>query len=360
MANGITYSENTIAPRLGEAFDEKKLQHYLSVHLPEFAGNLAVKQFPGGYSNLSFLIENDALQYVLRMPPVGANIKSAHDMGREYRVLCALKPHYKAVPTPVLYCDDLTILGQPFYIMERMNGIILRNKIPQGIDLSQAAMHAISTAAIENLAGLHNINIEETGLISLGKPEGYLQRQVEGWVKRYFASQTDEIAYMQMAADWLLAHMPKDADAAFIHNDYKYDNLVLDANDLTKIVAVLDWEMATVGNPLMDLGTTLGYWAEANDSKALQAFNLTWLRGNLTREEVVITYAAERNIPVPDMVFYFVFGSFKIATIVQQIYARYKQGITSDQRFSQLIDVVNACANNAQKAIAYNRISHFY
>ncbi len=357
------YSENidkAITAREGEAPDTDKLKNYLSVLLSGFDGELTIGQFPGGYSNLTFLLKTSTKEFVLRKPPRGAAIKSAHDMEREFKVLTALKPVYKPIPTPVLFCDDLAIIGSPFYIMERVRGIILRNKIPAGMELTPAMMKSISESAVDNLAALHSIDIESTGLIQLGKPEGYSKRQVEGWIKRYVAAETDTIDHMNLAAEWMLANMPNDEVPAFIHNDYKYDNLVLNPENLTQIIAVLDWEMATIGHPFMDLGTTLGYWAEADDSNALKPFNLTWLKGNMTREEVVQRYAAIKKIAVPDMLFYYVFGSFKIGVIVQQIYARYKKGFTTDERFAGLLQVVKACAANTQKAIQYKRISHFY
>jgi len=358
-----TYSDNidkAVAAREGEAPDGNILKNYLSDLLPGFEGTLTIQQFPGGYSNLTFLLKTTDKEYVLRKPPNGANIKSAHDMGREFKVLSALKPVYKPIPAPILFCDDATIIGSPFYIMERMQGIILRNKIPKGMELTPEIMRSISKSAVDNLAALHSIDLETTGLLSLGKPEGYIQRQVDGWIKRYNNAETDEIEHMDKTAEWMQANMPQEGKTAFIHNDYKYDNLVLDPDHLNKIIAVLDWEMATVGDALMDLGTSLGYWAEAADGDALKPFNLTWLPGNLNRQEVVERYAAQKNIPVPTMLFYYVFGSFKIGVIVQQIYARYKKGFTKDERFAGLIHVVNACADNAQKAIKYNRISNFY
>lgn len=367
MAPGIlpmsNYSDNidkAVTARESEAPDAYELKKYLSSALPGFDRDMIIEQFPGGYSNLTFLLKTSGKEYVLRKPPAAANIKSAHDMGREFRVLTALKPVYIPVPTPILFCDDSSIIGSPFYIMERVRGIILRNKAPKGIELTPAIMRSVSESAVENLAALHSIDLESSGLIGLGKPEGYIQRQTEGWIKRYVAAQTDIKEDMNKTADWMQANMPEDGIPAFIHNDYKYDNLVLDPENLKNIIAVLDWEMATVGNPLMDLGTSLGYWAEAGDNDALKPFNLTWLPGNLTREEVVERYAATKKISIPDMLFYYVFGSFKIGVIVQQIYARYKKGLTRDERFAGLGHVVTACAANAQKAIRYNRISHFY
>lgn len=357
------YSDNldqAVPVSSNEAPDRNQLQKYLYDHLPGFDGEWTLEQFPGGYSNLTFLLKTEDKAYVLRKPPNGADIKSAHDMGREYSVLKALQPVYKPVPAPILFCDDVTIIGAPFYLMERIQGIILRNKPPKGMDLSPDTMQAISEAAVDNLAALHAIDLESSGLISLGKPEGYVQRQVEGWIKRYRNAATEEISHMNTAAEWMQLNLPQEVTPSFIHNDYKYDNLVLDPSDLSQIKAVLDWEMATVGDPLMDLGTMLGYWAEASDSAALKPFNLTWLPGNLTREAVVERYAAQSKIAVPNILYYYVFGTFKIAVIAQQIYARYQKGWTTDQRFAGLIHVVRACAQNAQNAIQYNRISNFY
>ena len=357
------YSDNidkAIKAREGDAPDLDKLKNYLSALLPGFDGELTIEQFPGGYSNLTFLLKTSSGELVLRKPPRGAAIKSAHDMEREFNVLTALKPVYKPIPAPILFCNDESIIGSPFYIMERVSGIILRNKIPAGMELTPSMMRAISESAVDNLVALHSIDIESSGLIQLGKPEGYTTRQVEGWIKRYVAAETDNIEEMNKTAEWMQANIPGDGTPAFIHNDYKYDNLVLNPENLNQIIAVLDWEMATIGNPFMDLGTTLGYWAEAEDSNALKPFNLTWLPGNLTREEVVQRYAAIKKIAVPDMLFYYVFGSFKIGVIVQQIYARYKKGFTTDERFASLLQVVKACAANTQRAIQYKRISHFY
>lgn len=360
MSNYSNNIDKAVAARDAEVPDNYKLKNYLASHLPGLEGELVIEQFPGGYSNLTFLLKVSGREYVLRKPPHGANIKSAHDMGREFNVLTALKPVYKPIASPILYCDDLAIIGSPFYIMERVRGIILRNRVPKGMELTPPIMKSISESAIDNLAALHSIDLDTTGLINLGKPEGYIQRQVEGWIKRYVAAETDNIEGMNKTAEWMQANKPDDAEPAFIHNDYKYDNLVLDPENLNKIIAVLDWEMATVGSPLMDLGTSLGYWGEATDSDALKPFNLTWLPGNLTREEVVNRYVAAKTIAVPDMVFYYVFGSFKIGVIVQQIYARYKKGLTSDARFASLLQVVQACAINAQHAIRFKRISNFY
>jgi aminoglycoside phosphotransferase (APT) family kinase protein len=281
-------------------------------------------------------------------------------MGREFHVLQSLKPVYPSVPEPLVYCDDNSVIGSPFYIMQRVKGVILRNRIPKGMIVSANTWRNISESATDNLAALHQIDIMSSALSNMGRPEGYIQRQVEGWTKRYLDAETDDVMEMNKTAEWLKANLPADGKPAFIHNDYKYDNLVLDPEDLSHILAVLDWEMATVGSPLMDLGTTLAYWAEAGDSEALKPFNLTWLEGNLTREQVLERYSLKTGTDVSGFLFYYVFGSFKIAVIVQQIYARYKKGLSSDPRFATLVYVVKACAQNAIRAIQYNRISNFY
>ncbi len=344
--------------RKGEELNIQKLSSYLNGKLSGFEGEISVKQFPGGFSNLTYLITAGSKEYVLRKPPYGVNIKSAHDMGREYKVLSLLEPIYAKIPKPILYCDDETILESPFYLMERVKGIILRNKVPKGLDLDAEHFKKLSIQTIENLVELHNLELEKSNLISLGRPEGYVGRQVDGWIKRYFKAETDEIKAMNAAAEWMQSNIPETSQTAFIHNDYKYDNLVLDADSLT-IKAVLDWEMATVGDPLMDVGTALAYWVEAKDHPALQAYNLTWVEGNLTRQEVVEKYADLRNVKVEEVLFYYVFGCFKLGVIAQQIYARYKKGFTKDERFALLIHLVHACGKNAENAIKYNRINNF-
>jgi len=344
--------------REGEELNKDSLLPYLSSHLENVGNDIDIKQFPSGFSNLTYLITIADKEYVLRRPPFGINIKSAHDMDREFKVLSLLKPIYPSVPSPVLYCKDESIIGAPFYLMDRIKGIILRNKPPEGISLSTDLMRSISESAIDNLAALHAIDVNKTGLIDLGKPEGYIQRQVDGWTKRYYNAQTDKIDYMDLIAKWMISNIPTSGSTSFIHNDYKYDNLVLNPRDLSEIIAVLDWEMATVGDPLMDLGTTLAYWAEENDNPALKPFNLTWLKGNLTRSEVIERYALQSGRNTSDILFYYVFGTFKIAVIVQQIYDRFKKGHTKDFRFAGLIQVVNACADNGYKAMNSGQISN--
>ena len=346
--------------RAGEELNVEALTDYLHTELGNSIGPLTIQQFPSGFSNLTYLISTTQQTYVLRRPPFGTHVGKAHNMEREYQVLSLLKPVYEQVPTPVLYCGDESVIGAPFYLMERVAGIILRSKAPRGGELTPALMRSLSEATVDRLADLHALDIDSTNLAQLGKPEGYVGRQVSGWTERYRRAETDTVVAMDEAAAWLSAHQPATDRASFIHNDYKYDNLVLAPDDLTRIIAVLDWEMATVGDPLMDLGTTLGYWAEEQDSPALKPFNLTWLPGNLTRGEVAQRYAERSGTDINHLLFYYVFGCFKIGVIVQQIYARYQKGLTRDTRFAGLHHVVQACADNAQRAITLNRVSHLY
>ncbi|MCB9295890.1 MAG: phosphotransferase family protein [Lewinellaceae bacterium] len=348
--------------RQGEEPDQPKLEAYLRQHLPGFSSLEAIRQFPGGYSNLTYLLQTNQGEYVLRRPPFGANIKSAHDMAREYRVLSALDGIYEKIPHPVLYCADESVIGAPFYIMERVRGVILRGSSYQGAGLEPDLMRAVSEAAVDNLAALHRIDIEASGLISIGKPEGYVGRQVEGWIKRYYKAETDTVQSMNELAEWMRANQPAEGPAGLIHNDYKYDNLVLQEGQLSHILAVLDWEMATVGDPLMDLGTSLAYWTEPAEARMmpLAAANLTWLPGNLTRAEVVERYAAQSGREIKDPLFYYVYGAFKIGVIIQQIYARYRKGHTQDERFANLIEGVRFFGQLGRRALEKGRISGLF
>jgi aminoglycoside phosphotransferase (APT) family kinase protein len=270
-----------------------------------------------------------------------------------------LYPVYKKVPRPLLFCEDESVLGAPFYVMERVKGIILRAKPPAEIDLSPDVMRVLSETFIENLAEIHEIDYEAAGLGELGSPKGYVKRQVEGWTKRYYNARTDDVPSIERLADWLQQNLPADSEkAALIHNDYKYDNIVLAPDDLGRVVAVLDWEMATIGDPLMDFGTSLGYWVDAQDPEEWQryGFGLTARAGSLTRNELLEHYSRRTGRVINEPVFYFAYGLLKIAVIVQQIYFRYQKGLTRDPRFAQLGGLVRACGELAQRAIERRRI----
>jgi len=342
--------------RKGEELDLSKLNSFLRENYPQLGEVLEVTQFAGGFSNLTYCIKTAVAEYVLRRPPFGANIKSAHDMAREFKVLSLLKPVYNKVPAPVLFCEDMEVMGAPFYIMERMQGVILRASNAPRLQLAPEILRASSEALVDNLAALHSLNIEVTGLNQLGKPDGYVTRQVEGWIKRYYNSETDKIEQLDKIAEWLKVNIPSTQYAAFIHNDYKYDNVVLNPDNLADIVGVLDWEMATVGDALMDLGGTLAYWSEAGDADEIKFFNLTWLPGNLSRQEVIARYVEKSGRDVSNILFYYIFGLYKNAVIAQQIYARWKQGHTQDPRFGALLPIIKGLGSRAVNALEPGRV----
>ena len=345
--------------RPGEEISLASLSAYLQEHVPGFAEPISVEQFASGYSNLTYLIRAGQQEWVLRRPPVGAQIKTAHDMGREFRILSALSQGFVPVPRPVHYCADPAVIGAPFYLMERVQGVILRSRLPEGVSAGPELMRQLSLALVDALAGIHQVDVHAAGLSELGKPEGYVTRQIEGWRKRYEAAKTDSIPGMERAAAWLAHNKPPESGAALIHNDFKYDNLVFDPNQWGRVTACLDWEMATLGDPWMDLGTTLGYWVEADDPEEWRchAFGLTTLPGNLSRTELVQTYAESTGRAIPEPLFYYVYGLFKIGVIVQQIYARYKAGLTQDARFAALLQVVRGAGLMAERALDSGRIS---
>jgi aminoglycoside phosphotransferase (APT) family kinase protein len=338
--------------RDGEELDREALAAWLRVHTNLLdasdtraaAEQITVLQFPSGYSNLTYLLRIGKNEAVLRRPPFGNTIRSGHDMSREFTVLSRLAPVYPLAPRPLAYCEDESVIGAPFYLMERRLGTIIRQQPPKGMRLDEATARALALALIDGLADLHMIDWRGVGLAEFGKPEGYAGRQVEGWTRRWQQAKTDDIAKLDAVAAWLAAQLPADADQnpALIHNDYKYDNVLLDAlgggSEAIHVNAVLDWEMATIGSPRMDLGTTLGYWVEAGDDARIQslAFGPTNIPGSLTRAELVERYQERTGIAVGNVDYYRVFGLFKIAVILQQIYARYRKGSTADPRFAAL------------------------
>ena len=342
--------------RKGEELNAAYLEAYLLQNLPGSAGPLVVQQFPSGFSNLTYLLQLGQQELVLRRPPFAAQAKGGHDMAREYRVLTTLKPIYPLVPQPLLYCEDTNVIGAPFYVMQRMQGVIIRGGGKQ-MDIAPEVYKKLSTAFVQALADMHAIDVTATGLVQLGKPEGYVQRQVIGWTERYRKAQTDEQPAVEQLMTWLAQHIPAETGVSLIHNDFKYDNLVLNPTDLSQIIAVLDWEMCTVGDPLLDLGTSLGYWMEKTDPEPLRIFGPTTHAGNFTRQEVLDTYQRITGRAVTNPVFYYVFGLFKICVICQQIYYRYKHGHTQDSRFAMLNVVVALIAQNGTTALEKGRVS---
>ena len=335
----LAHCDHAVAVRAGEELDRARLSAYLGSHFAG-PGPVTVEQFPSGHSNLTYRVTWGVRELVLRRPPFGSQVKSAHDMGREYRVLSKLHETYKVAPKVILYCDDLSVLDAPFYLMEPIRGIILRRQLPPGLLLSPAVARQLSEAFLDNLVCLHGLDYDKIGLGDLGKPQGYLKRQVSRWIERYHNSATHDLPEVARISNWLTQHIPASSQATLIHNDYKYDNVVLDSNDITNIVGVLDWEMCTLGDPLSDLGTTLAYWTDPSDPDELQEICSapTTNPGSLTRAQLAQRYAQATGRGIRDMVFYLTFARFKVAVIVQQIYYRYARGLTQDERFATMPD----------------------
>ena len=345
--------------RGGEELPLQSLFGYLRAELgpppgaPDDVTALAVQQFPGGYSNLTYLLRYGSRELVLRRPPFGSRVKSAHDMGREYKILSKLCGPYPRVPRPLLYCTDEAVVGAPFYVMERLCGIILRREPPPGVALHEAQMAGLCAAFVDTLVELHALDYSAIGLADLGQPEGYVQRQVGGWSKRYHDAKTDEVPVIDEVITWLSANQPHSPAPTLLHNDFKFDNLVLDPADLTRVIGVLDWEMATLGDPLMDLGTALCYWVQADDPRELQEarFGPTNRPGAYTRIDLARVYAERSSRSVANILFYYAFGLFKTAVVVQQIYFRYKQGLTQDARFASLGHMARILCEQARRAL---------
>lgn len=360
------------AVREGDALDRAALEAYLREReLLDAGGALAIEQFPSGFSNLTYLVRagkgEAARELVLRRPPFGADIATAHDMEREHTILAALDAVYPKAPAPLLFCEDEGVLGAPFYLMERVEGAILRPDATEKDATEKDApapeeMTRFADAFVESFAELHAVDYEAAGLGELGHPEGYVKRQLEGWAKRYRNAKTDDIPAMERVAAWLREHQPPESGAALIHNDFKYDNLVAAPGDWSGVRAVLDWEMATVGDPLMDLGTTLGYWVEPSDPPMMKemSLNASTLPGNPSRRELAEHYAEASGRDLGPLVFYYVYGLFKIAVIIQQIYQRYEAGHTRDERFAGLIEGVRGCGRIAAQSIEKDRIDDLF
>lgn len=345
--------DDTRPVRSGEQLDQEKLAAYLRAHLDLGDTPLDIEQFPGGHSNLTYLLIFGDREYVLRRPPFGSKVASAHDMSREYRVLSKLSPVFAEAPAPVAHCADASVLGAPFYLMNRIRGVIVRRNLPTGLTVDEATARRMCETLVDTLARLHAVDYQAVGLGDLGKPAGYIERQITGWTKRYAKSQTDNIPAIDKLSTWLADNTPTDGRPALIHNDFKFDNVVLDPTDVTRIIGILDWEMCTLGDALMDLGTSLCYWVERNDPPMLHEirFGPTHLPGMMTRAALVERYAEASGRDVSGIVFFYAYGLFKTAVVAQQIYYRFKQGLTDDKRFAKMIVGVNVLSQYALHVI---------
>lgn len=318
---------------------------WLKVHLPELRGTPRVTQYSGGASNWTYRLAYDGDDLVLRRPPAGTKAKAAHDMAREYRLQSALKPVFPLVPAMRALCEDTSVLGAPFYVMDRLRGVVPRRELPGAERLTKAEVRRLCTNVLDTLVALHRVDHVGAGLEPFGAGEGYARRQIEGWARRYRDARTWNVPSADAVARWLierLDRLPSRARICVTHNDFRLDNVVLDGDDLTRVVGVLDWELATLGDPLMDVGNLLAYWTQADDDVVARRLRRqpTHLPGMLTRDEVIAYYCDKVDLDSGDMTFYEVYGLFRLAGIAQQIYYRYHRGETRNPAFRHLWLVV--------------------
>jgi aminoglycoside phosphotransferase (APT) family kinase protein len=335
--------------RASENLDWERLAEYLrrELALPE-AAPLEVRQFPGGHSNLTYLVKFGDQEFVLRRPPFGPVPPRAHDMARESRVLAAVHPHFPLAPKPLLLCEDTAVIGSVFYVMERRRGVIIRTEEPPELADDAALRSRISETIVDTLADLHAIDVAAHGLDSLGKPAGFVARQIRGWTERWHGAKTSPIEEMESLAGWLEQRIPPDPSRpAIVHGDYKLDNVMLAEGQLDKLAGVFDWEMSAIGDPLVDVGILLCYWVHVAGAGDPAVAGVTMRPGWFGREQILERYAARAHASLDGIALYEVFAVFKLAVVIQQIYARYVRGQTDDPRFASLGERVTVLARIA-------------
>ncbi|MCA1575510.1 MAG: phosphotransferase family protein [Acidobacteria bacterium] len=349
-------SSDTKPVRASEQLDWGALANYVREKLttilgPRFdaAAPMTVEQFPGGHSNLTYLLRFNTQEFVMRRPPFGPVPPKAHDMAREYRILEAVHPVFPLAPRPYVLCEDAGVIGATFYIMERRCGLVVRYDEPPELADRPAARRRVSRALVDALADLHAVDINVHGLAALGKPAGFVQRQVRGWSERWKGSQTSELPEMDMLAAWLAERLPPDPPRpTLVHGDFKLDNVMLDERDLGRVIAVFDWEMSAIGDPLVDMGILLCYWVHTSTMSQHDAVtSVTHRAGWFTRAEILERYAARARVDLTNITFYEVFAVFKLAVVLQQIFCRYHRGQTDDPRFASLDSRVTLLARVA-------------
>jgi aminoglycoside phosphotransferase (APT) family kinase protein len=372
----MTASKDTISVRKDEELDSAALARYLQdIVTEEYSGGgpdseLEIRQFPDGHSNLTYLIRYGGREFVLRRPPVGPVAPTAHDMLREYRLLSIIHTQFPLAPKPILLCEDTSIIGVPFYLMERRRGFVVRANLPPSLENDLGLRRRLSESVLDTLVALHAVDIHATGIVQIGKPAGFVRRQVEGWANRWQRSMTGELVEMDEVINWLTERIPdripldSEKSAAIVHNDFKLDNIMLDIDEPARVVAVLDWEMCTVGDPLIDVGLFLSYWTmnavgnaggkSNNQNTTLRA--VTHGPGWMTREEIIDRYESQTGRDLSLIVFYETFARFKIAVVIQQIYFRYVQGQTHDERFRNFDQLVLELACKALELAQSSRI----
>ncbi|MDV2883962.1 phosphotransferase family protein [Alkalihalophilus pseudofirmus] len=338
--------EQTKVPRTGEELNSSSLLAYLKKELKDLPeGDLVITQFQAGHSNLTYLLQIGDYEAVLRRPPMGPVAKRAHDMARESTVMAALAPHLSIIPRPLHFCSDPSIIGAPFFLMERKQGIVLDTEFPSDLEPTKELGHTISTQMVDRLVDLHAIDYKKTKLVDFTRPEGFLERQVHGWIKRYHQAKTDDHKGLEELTAYLADSIPASKDTTVIHYDYKLNNAMF-SKDGQQMVGLFDWEMTTVGDPLCDVGVALSYWIESNDPDLLKrGFGkppVTVNEGFFTRRDWVSEYAKKSGREVENIEYYLTFAYFKLAVIAQQIYYRYHKGQTNDKRFQHFNHTVQA------------------
>ena len=340
---------DVISIRPDEQLDSTSLEAYLRDRLPNADGPLRLAQFGGGHANLTYLLRFAGQEYVLRRPPLGPIAPGSHDMAREHRVMAALAPVFPLVPRSLLLCEDEAIIGAPFHVLERRHGNVIREHLPAACERNSILRLKIGEMLIDVLATLHKVDPAAAGLGNLGRPDGYVERQLSGWTRRWQAAKHVDDPRMASIIRWLEHHRPQSQAVSLLHNDYKLDNLLVGEDDPSRAVAVLDWDMGTRGDPLMDLGYLLTFWGEAADDPSWikGAAMPTWHPGFPSRAEAIERYAAATGFDLSEIHWYHVFGVFKIAVVLQQIFIRFLRGQTQDQRFAVLGERVDALIDKA-------------
>lgn len=351
--------EDTADARPSDGLDWRSLESYLRDQLPRaarFAGRfgrgplpaLTVRQFPGGYSNLTYLLHFGDIALVLRRPPAGPVPIRAHDMAREYRWLEGLHPVFPLAPEPFLLCEDPSVLGSIFYVMERREGLVIRAEEPAELRARPELRRRVGQALVDTLAQLHAVEVSMPPLSRLGKPEGFIARQVRGWTERWRHAATSSVPEMDNLSQWLSLNEPPESSPAVVHGDFKLDNVVLDPHDLTRLVAVLDWEMCALGDPLVDVGMLVVYWVHAAASGARDSWaTVTGRPGWLGRDALLDRYAAASARDLSQIRFYERLALFKLAVILQQLYVRHARGQSDDARLAHLDERVAGLARYA-------------
>lgn len=343
--------------RAGEELDIEAVANWLTAEGIELKGEVEVTQYSGGASNWTYRLKYDNLDLILRRPPKGTKAKSAHDMAREYGVQKALTPFYPVLPEMLALCQDQAVIGCDFYVMKRIEGIIPRAKLPPELQFDESQIHELCTNFLDKLIELHQVPYVGTELEKIGKGDGYCRRQVAGWDSRFEKAHTINVPAFKYVRKWLLDHIPEDSKSCVIHNDWRLDNVILDPKHPTQVIGVLDWEMATIGDPLMDLGSALAYWVEDTDNHIFKSTRRqpTHLKGMLTRKQVVDYYLEKTGLSTDNWVFYEVFGIFRLAVIAQQIYYRYYHKQTSNPAFKDFWMVIHALHIRALKLIGLQK-----